>query len=73
MSKFTPLSIEWKSRLGQILPYSLFGAIVFMGVSSTHLDGFFSAYLILAIAQLGTVGIYLLLRQLKSRNSRGSK
>jgi hypothetical protein len=69
MSKPNPALINLKSRSGQILPYTLFGAILFMWVSSAHLNQFFSAYLILLVAQLGTLGIYLLSRQLKSRDS----
>jgi hypothetical protein len=61
--------INLKSRSGQVLPYALFGAILFIFVSSTHLNQFFSAYLILLAAQLGTLGIYLISRRLKSRGN----
>ncbi len=73
MHKFTSLPIDLKSRLGQIFPYALFGAIVFAGVSSANIDRFFSAYLILFILQVGTLGIYLSLRQLKSRSSKNTQ
>jgi hypothetical protein len=73
MSKPTPVLINLKSRFGQVLPYALFGAIVFAGVSSADLNQYFSAYLVLLIAQLGTIGIYLLLRQLKSRHSKADQ
>ena len=61
--------INLKSRSGQVLPSALFGAILFLGISNTHLNQFFSAYLILLAAQLGTLGIYLLSRRLKTRAS----
>lgn len=69
MSKPNLALINLKSRSGQILPYTLFGTILFAWVSSAHLNQFFAAYLILLAAQLGTLGIYLLSRQLKSKDS----
>lgn len=69
MSKPNLALINLKSRSGQILPYTLFGTILFAWVSSAHLNQFFAAYLILLAAQLGTLGIYLLSRQLKARDS----
>jgi hypothetical protein len=69
MSKPNLTLINLKSRSGQILPYTLFGTILFAWVSSAHLNQFFAAYLILLAAQLGTLGIYLLSRQLKARDS----
>ena len=69
MSKLNLDLINLKSRSGQILPYALFGTLLFAWVSSAHLNQFFAAYLILLVAQLGTLGIYLLLRHLKSRDS----
>ena len=67
MSKLTPPIYNLRSRPWQLLPYTLLGTILFAWVSSAHLDGYFSAYLVLLAAQLGTVGIYLLMRRLKSR------
>ncbi|WP_309743457.1 MULTISPECIES: hypothetical protein [unclassified Chamaesiphon] len=52
----------------QLLPYTLLGTSLFAWVSSAHLNQFFSVYLVLLAAQLGTVGIYLLMGWLKSRN-----
>lgn len=72
MDKLTSPLTSLKSKAGQILPYTLFGAIVFAWVSSAHLNQFFSAYLVLLAAQLGTLGIYLLLRQLKSKDRKHS-
>lgn len=69
MSKPNLALINLKSRSGQILPYTLLGTILFAWVSSAHLNQFFAAYLILLAAQLGTLGIYLLSRQLKSKDS----
>ena len=51
----------------QVLPYILLGAILFAGISSSQIDGYLSIYLVLLVAQLGTLGIYLLMRSLKSR------
>ncbi len=70
MSKLQPSPLDLKSRPGQLLPFAFFGAIVFGWVSSTHLDGYLSLYITLLIAQLGTLVIYLLMRQLKSRRSK---
>jgi hypothetical protein len=61
--------INLKSRFWLVLPSAGFGAILFLGISSTQLNQFFSAYLILLAAQLGTLGIYLLSRRLKTRDS----
>ena len=69
MPKPTLPVVNFKSRSGQLLPYTLFGMIVFAWVSSAHFEGFLSAYLVLLAIQLGTVGIYLLLRQLKSQDN----
>jgi hypothetical protein len=70
MSKLPPSPLDVKSRSVQLVPFAIFGAIVFGWVSSAHLDGYFSVYITLLMAQLGTLGIYLLLRQLKSRRSK---
>jgi hypothetical protein len=70
MSKPNPALINLKARSGQILPYALLGTVLFAWVSSAHLNQFFSAYLILLAAQLGTLGIYLLSRKLKFRDSK---
>ncbi len=53
----------------QVLPYTLFGTILFVWVSSAQLNDYFSAYLVLLAAQAGTLGIYLLMRRLKARDS----
>ncbi|MCY7337797.1 MAG: hypothetical protein LH613_16555 [Chamaesiphon sp.] len=68
MSKLTPPIDNLRPRAWQLLPYTLLGTILFAWVSSAHLNQYFSAYLVLLAAQLGTVGIYLLMRRLKSRN-----
>jgi hypothetical protein len=65
MAKLTPLLTK---STWQLLPYTLLGTILFAWVSSAHLNQFFSVYLVLLAAQLGTVGIYLLMGWLKSRN-----
>jgi hypothetical protein len=65
MVKLTP-SLT-KSKL-QLLPYTLLGTILFAWISNAHLNQFFSVYLVLLAAQLGTVGIYSLMGWLKSRN-----
>ncbi len=70
MNKLTSSVIDLKSKTGQILPYTLFGFGLFMWVSSAHLNQFFAAYLVLLVAQVGTLGIYLLSRQLKSKDSK---
>ena len=62
MAKLTPLLTK---STWQLLPYTLLGTVLFAWVSSAHLDGYFSAYLVLLAAQLGTVGIYLLMARLK--------
>jgi hypothetical protein len=84
MGKVTPPLDKWRSRwrsrffpaerhpnrgAWQLLPYSLFAAVLFAGVSSTQIDGYLSVYLVLLAAQLGTVGIYSLMRSLKSKAS----
>ncbi|WP_310483303.1 hypothetical protein [Chamaesiphon sp. VAR_48_metabat_403] len=66
MGKLTP-SLT-KSRFWQLVPYTLLGTSLFAWVSSAHLDRFLSVYLVLLAAQSGTVGIYLLVGWLKSRN-----
>jgi hypothetical protein len=62
---------RWRSRSfgssWQVLPSIGLGAILFAGISSSQIDGYLSVYLVLLAAQLGTVGIYLLMRSLKSR------
>jgi hypothetical protein len=70
MSKLPPSPLDLKSQSGQLLPFGIFGALVFGWVSSAHLDGFLSVYVTLSIAQLGTLAIYLLMRQLKSKRSK---
>lgn len=72
MSKLTPSPFDPKSRLGQVIPYVLFGMLVFAGVSSAHLNQFFSVYITLLIAQLGTLSMYLFMRKLKSRKTAGA-
>jgi hypothetical protein len=77
MGKITPPLNKWRSRwrsrsIGspwQLLPYTLLGTVLFAWVSSTDIDGYLSVYLVLLAAQLGTVGIYLVMRSLKSRAS----
>jgi hypothetical protein len=65
MSKLNPsITKSW-----QALPYTLMGAILFAWVSSAHLNPYLSIYLALLAAQLGTVGIYLVMRRLKSPKS----
>jgi hypothetical protein len=70
MSKLPLAPIDLKFRAGQLLPFAIFGAIVFGWVSSAHLDRFLSVYITLSIAQLGTLAMYLLMRKLKSRRSK---
>ena len=65
MAKRTPLLTK---STWQLLPYTLLGTILFAWVSSAHLDRFFAGYLVLLGAQLGTVGIYLVMGWLKSKN-----
>jgi len=65
MAKFTP---PLTKSTWQLLPYTLLGTILFAWGSSAHLNQFFSGYVVLLAAQLGTVGIYLLMGWLKSRN-----
>jgi hypothetical protein len=68
MGKLTPPANDSKSRFGfQLLPYTLLGTILFAGVSSAHLNQFVSVYVVLLAAQLGTVGIYVLMGWLKSK------
>lgn len=67
MSKLVPSPFDLKSRAVQVIPYALFGTLVFASVSSAHLNQFFSVYVTLLIAQLGTLSIYLLMRKLKSK------
>jgi hypothetical protein len=63
MRKFSPqLTKSW-----QALPYTLLGTVLFAWVSSTHYDRYLSVYLVLLAAQLGTVGIYLIMRSMKSK------
>jgi hypothetical protein len=70
MGKIAPPSNNSKSRWGQLqlLPYTLLGTILFAWVSSAHLNQFVSVYLVLLAAQLGTVGMYLLMGWLKSKH-----
>jgi hypothetical protein len=68
MGKLTPPLNKWRSRSWQAVPYTLLGTILFAWVSSAHLNQFFSVYLVLLAAQLGTVGIYLLMNRLRSRD-----
>ncbi|WP_219891982.1 hypothetical protein [Chamaesiphon polymorphus] len=56
------------TRSWQLLPYTLLGAVLFAWVSSAHLNQFFSVYLVLLAAQLGTVGIYSLMGWLRSKD-----
>jgi hypothetical protein len=65
MAKLTP---PLAKSTWQLLPYTLLGTMLFAWVSSAHLNQFFAGYLVLLAAQLGTVGIYLLMGWLKSRN-----
>jgi hypothetical protein len=59
MRKLTPsLTKSW-----QVLPYALMGTVLFAWVSSAHLNPYLSIYLSLLAAQLGTVGIYLVMRR----------
>jgi hypothetical protein len=65
MRKQTPaLTKSW-----QVLPYTLMGAILFAWVSSAQLNPYLSIYVALLAAQLGTVGIYLVMRRLRSPKS----
>jgi hypothetical protein len=67
MDKLTPP--QPKSRSWQLLPYTLLGTILFAGVSNAHFDNqFFSVYLVLLAAQLGTVGIYWIAGWLNAKN-----
>jgi hypothetical protein len=70
MNKPTSSLTDLKSKAGQAFPYALFGLVLFVWVSSTPLNRFFAAYIVLLVAQLGTLGIYLLSRQLKSKDSK---
>jgi hypothetical protein len=70
MSKLTPPVNDVRSRSWQLLPYTLLGAVLFAWVSSAHLNNYFAVYLVLLAAQLGTVGIYFLMRRLKSKHRR---
>jgi hypothetical protein len=80
-SRIVPFPVERSARRGtalkerlsplrswQLLPYTLLGTILFAWVSSAHLNQFFSVYLVLLAAQLGTVGIYSLMGWLRSRD-----
>ena len=65
MSKLTPsITKSW-----QVLPYTLMGAVLFAWVSSAQLNPYLSIYVVLLAAQLGTVGIYLVMRRLRSPKS----
>lgn len=55
-------------QVSQVLPYTILGTLLFAGVSTSHLNHFLAAYLVLLAAQLGTLGIYLLQRRFKSSN-----
>jgi hypothetical protein len=55
-------------QLSQVLPYTILGTLLFIGAGNSPLNQFFSAYLVLLAAQLGTLGIYLLQRRFKSSN-----
>ncbi|WP_373542017.1 hypothetical protein [Chamaesiphon sp.] len=68
MHKLTPPVNDVRSRSWQLFPYTLLGTILFAAVSSAHLNQYLSVYLVLLAAQLGTVGIYFLMRRLKSKH-----
>jgi hypothetical protein len=55
-------------QLSQVLPYTILGTLLFLGASNSPLNQYFSAYLVLLAAQLGTLGIYLVQRRFKSSN-----
>lgn len=67
MGKNTPPLDKWQMKSWQTVPYALLGTILFAWISSAHLNQYLSVYLVLLAAQLGTVGIYLLMRRLKSK------
>jgi hypothetical protein len=65
MGKLASSPPRFRSRAWYIVPGAILGAIAFGGISSTDLNYFVSGYLALLIAQLGVLGIYLLINRQK--------
>ncbi len=70
MPKLTKPAIDWRSKSWQILPYTLLGTILFAWVSSADLHPYASAYIVMLAAQLGTLGIYLLMGWARKQQQR---
>jgi hypothetical protein len=65
MGKLASSSPKFRSRAWYIVPAVILGAIAFNGISSADLNYFASGYLALLIAQLGVLGIYVIINRLK--------
>jgi hypothetical protein len=70
MGKLASTSPRFRSRAWYIIPAAILGAIAFNGVSGANLNYFVSGYLVLLIAQLGVVGIYLIVNRLKASQAK---
>jgi hypothetical protein len=70
MSKSSKPAIDWRMKSWQALPYTLLGTILFAWGSSMDLNPYVSGYIVLLVAQLGTVGIYLLINRARKHQNR---